>query len=359
VIHGSSIDGSSIDGSSIGGSSIGGSGAGRFVTGKLLALAALVSVLVGGRWLAFSVQDLGGSDTGARSAGHDALWLGHAWVDGRESAADVARLAASLRGTGITDLFVHTGPLADDGSLDPALAPRAQWFAGEVHALIPGVRVQAWLGDEVSPEGRMNLEDRSTRAAIAESAQRVLGLGFDGLHLDLEPVGDADPGYLALLGAVEPVVHAAGAILSVSAEQVEPAPGTRWAMEAVEGHSSWWSAGYLAQVAAHVDQVALMSYDTALWTSSAYTGFVRDETAAALRAVPANVAVLIGIPAFHDAHDLEHSSSAETVAAALRGVRLGFGGPTPADRAFGVALYVDFAATPADWAAYRADWVAP
>jgi hypothetical protein len=324
-----------------------------------LALTALASVLVGGRWLAFSVQDLGSVNAGARSAGHDGLWLGHAWVDGRESAADVARLAASLRGTGIRDLFVHTGPLADDGSLELAKAPEAQWFVDEVHALMPGVRVQAWLGDEVSPKGAMNLEDGSTRAAIVESARRVLRLGFDGVHLDLEPVGDADPGYLALLGAAEPVVHAADAILSVSAEQVEPLSGTRWAMEAVEGHSSWWSAAYLAQVAARVDQVALMSYDTALWSSSAYAGFVRDETAVAVRAVPANVAVLIGIPAFHDARDLGHSSSAETVAAAVRGVRLGLGGPTPANRSFGVALYVDFAATPADWAAYHADWVAP
>ena len=31
-------------------------------------------------------------------------------------------------------------------------------------------------------------------------------------------------------------------------------------------------------------------------------------------------------------------------------------GDHPARREFGVALYVDFAATPADWAGYRRDW---
>jgi len=241
-------------------------GVGRYAVRKLIALVAVLSVFVGGVWFAFSVQDFGTPSPAARSTGHDALWLGH--------------------------------------------------------ARIPSVQIQAWLGDEVLPSGRMSLEDPSTRVRIVASARQVLARGFDGVHLDLEPVGDADPGYLALLGALHPVVHAAGAVLSVSAEQVEPLPGTRWAMEAAEGHSSWWSADYLHQVASRVDQIALMTYDTALWSSSAYSGFIRDETAVALRAVPSDVALLIGLPAFHDAHDLEHSSSAETVAAAVRGVRL-------------------------------------
>lgn len=313
-------------------------------------------MLIGGRWLAFAAQDFGTVSPAARSTGDDALWLGHAWVAGGATQAQVAGLAAKLHGTGIRDLFVHVGPLADDGGLDPAKAPAANRFAAQVHALIPGARLQAWLGDELAPSGRMDLEDPATRARIVASARQVLARGFDGVHLDLEPVGDADPGYLALLSTLRPVVHAAGGVLSVSAEQVEPLPGTRWAMEAAEGHSSWWSAGYLRQVASRVDEVALMSYDTALWSGDAYAGFVRDETQIALQAVPANVALLIGVPAFHDAHDLGHSSSAETVAAALRGVRLGLAGPAPRDRDFGVALYVDFAATPADWAAYRTDW---
>jgi hypothetical protein len=33
--------------------------------------------------------------------------------------------------------------------------------------------------------------------------------------------------------------------------------------------------------------------------------------------------------------------------------------PAPPARPFGVALYVDFAATAKDWADYLADWVSP
>ncbi|WP_051450618.1 hypothetical protein [Actinospica robiniae] len=334
-----------------------GPGVARQLVGKSMAVLAAISVLIGGRWAAFSVQGLGTpSSAVARSTSHDALWLGHSWVDGRENEADAAALALQLRGTGITDVFVHVGPLNDDGTLDPAKAPRAEWFVDQIRTSIPSVRVQAWLGDEVEPVGAMNLEDPAVRAHIVASARAVMARGFGGVHLDLEPIGDADPGYLALLSAVEPVVHAAGGVLSVSGEQVEPVPGMRWAMEAVAGRDAWWSVGYLHQVAERVDQIALMTYDTELWSESAYAGYVRDETERALAAVPKNVALLIGLPAYHDMHSLGHSSSAETVGAALRGVKLALPDGTPTDRRFGVALYVDFAATPADWSAYDSQW---
>ena len=331
---------------------------GRPVAGKLIGLAAVICILIGGRWIAFSVQDIGSVTPSARSEGDDGLWLSHLWVDGRKNSADVTALAARLRGTGIRDLFVHTGPFNDDGTLDASLRPDAQWFVSEIHRLLPGVRVQAWLGQEVEPVGGMDLESPGTRADIVASVRSVLPDGFDGVHFDFEPVGDADPGYLALLDQVRPVVHAAGAVLSVSAEQVEPVSGSRWAMEVVDGHDSWWSSSYLHQVATRVDEVAVMSYDTVLWTQSAYTGFVRDETATALAAVPPNVTLLMGAPAYHTT-DLGHDSHAETVAAAMRGVRLALPGGTPTGRAFGVALYIDYYATASDWAAYQDDWVSP
>jgi hypothetical protein len=124
------------------------------------------------------------------------------------------------------------------------------------------------------------------------------------------------------------------------------------------GHDNWWSSGYLRQVASRVDQVAIMAYDSVLWTSSSYSGFVREETHIALGAVPRNVALLMGVPAY-EGHSFVHDSEAETTAAGIRGVRLALPHGAPTDRAVGVGLYIDFAATRADWAAYRSDWVDP
>jgi hypothetical protein len=64
----------------------------------------------------------------------------------------------------------------------------------------------------------------------------------------------------------------------------------------------------------------------------------------------------MGLPFFQE-NRFGHRGAAETVPAAVRGVRLGLS-RTDTDRTnFGVALYVDFAATEADWTAYRDGWV--
>ncbi len=80
-------------------------------------------------------------------------------------------------------------------------------------------------------------------------------------------------------------------------------------------------------------------------------------TVIALAAVPPEVTLFIGVPAHQDDHVL-HYESAETVAASLRGIRLALA-DNPTERDFGVAMYVDFAATDSDWASYRSDWLSP
>jgi hypothetical protein len=235
----------------------------------------LLVMAAGGAQLAVSY--LGTPSPSARGTGHDAEWLGHAWVDGRKTQSDVDALAVALRGTGIRDLFVHSGPFRDDGTLDPALRPRARWLAGSLHVALPGVRVQAWLGAHPVP-GQLRLGSATTRASVLTAVGQVLD----------------------------------------------------------------------------VDQVAFMAYDTTLWTEATYGGYVRRTTEAALRAVPTDVALLIGVPAYHD-ENLRHHRRAETMRAALRGVRLALG-TSPRSREFGVAIYVDFTVTTEDWATYRRDW---
>jgi hypothetical protein len=309
----------------------------------------LISVLLfGAAGIALLAEDSGPVSARAHTMGDDALWLGHAWVDGRHGQADLNVLAARLRATGIRDLFVHSGPLSDDGSLDPALRPRARWLTGALHQALPYVRVQAWLGAVVGG-GLLDLADPATRARVVTSAEDVAADGFDGIHLDLEPVADGDAGYLTLLAQL----HAVAPFLSVAAPQVEP---LGW-LPFPAFHPHWWSAGYLHLVAIRVDQVAIMAYDSGMPTGALYAGYLHRETELALRAVPPDVPLLIGVPAYHSG-DLGHFNSAETVPSAIRGVRLAIS-PVPPDRPLGVALYADFTATAQDWAQYQADWVRP
>lgn len=285
----------------------------------------------------------------ARGRGLDAVWLGHAWVDGRRSDADAVRLAGRLRAGGFSDVFVHAGPLADDGTLDPAKAPRLRDLVTRLHTLVPGLRVQAWLGDVVGPD-RLDLADPATRAAVVASAAQLLAAGADGVHYDLEPLPDGDAGYLALLTATRAVASARGAALSVAAEPVEPFAGT--AAATTWARPVWWTPDYLRQVASRVDQVAMMTYDTAVPERRLYTGLVARQVRAALAVVPPGVTLLVGLPAYHGA-TVEHRPGAETVAAALRAARLA---APSGERPYGVALYAEFTATDDDWRRQREHW---
>jgi hypothetical protein len=61
----------------------------------------------------------------------------------------------------------------------------------------------------------------------------------------------------------------------------------------------------------------------------------------------------MGLPAYWESNP-SHWGHAETVAAAVRGARIGLG-DSPRQN-FGLAIYVDFTATDEDLAAYRAGW---
>ncbi|MFD8593523.1 hypothetical protein ACFV1L_00795 [Kitasatospora sp. NPDC059646] len=325
----------------------------RVLTAGAVLLALLALPVLGGA-LALRLCYTGDPAADARTRGRDAIWLGHAWVDGRRTDADLAVLAGRVRGTGIHDLYVHTGPLEHDGSLDPKRAPGVSDFLARARAAMPGVRIQSWLGDVVAPEKvGVHLDQPEVRDRITASAKQVLDLGFDGVHFDLEPVHNGSPGFLALLDQVHALTASRNAPLSIAAPQIEPVPMVGRVSFALTDHGKWWSTDYFAQAAKRVDQVAVMSYDTSMPVESLYGGYVARQTSLALAHTPAGVDLLMGLPAYWD-DTPTHRGDAETVRAAVRGARLALG--PGARQNFGLALYVDFAATPDHWAAYRDGW---
>lgn len=307
--------------------------------------------------VALHVNYTGDLQHGTRTRGKDAIWLGHAWVDGRKKDRDVEAFAERVRGTGIRDLHVHAGPLEHDGTLPAGRYPRARWFVDAVRREMPGVRVQAWLGDVLAnggPEG-LRLDDAHSRAAVVASARQILGTGFEGVHFDLEPLLSDDRDYLSLLDDLRELTRERSAQLSVAAHQIDPLPAAHSVNRAVTGRGKWWSQKFFGQVARRVDQIAVMSYDTWMPLESMYGGYVAQQTTLALEVTPEGTDLLMGLPFFHE-DDVGHHENAETVAAAVRGTRLGLGRTDRDRERFGLALYVDFAAEEGDWEAYRDGW---
>ncbi|MEJ1197863.1 MULTISPECIES: glycoside hydrolase family 18 protein [unclassified Streptomyces] len=307
---------------------------------------------------ALRVNYMGDPADGTHTRNRDAMWLGHAWVDGRKDDADLAAFARRIENTGIRDLYVHTGPLEHDGTLPESRYPKARWLIDAVHRELPGVRVQAFLGDVLVTEGPdgMRLDRADTRAAVVDSARQVLDAGYDGVHLDLEPLRSGDRNYLSLLDDLRAVTRAQDAQLSVAAHQIDPLPALHSVFGVFTENPKWWSQEFFGQVARRVDQIAVMTYDTAQPLEGTYGGYVAQQTSLALEVTPPTTHLLIGLPFYYESN-FDHWGHAETVEAAVRGARLGLS-RTDADRElFGVAPYIDFAATETNWDEYREGWV--
>ncbi|GAA3132198.1 hypothetical protein GCM10010466_23560 [Planomonospora alba] len=322
----------------------------RALAGALALLVALPALVAAFFW----AQAAGSPESWAKSLGHDALWLGHAWVDGRRTETDVKALAVRLRETGIKDVYVHAGPFEFDGTLRTDRYANAgdllKWWRAE----LPGVRISPWLGQKV--DHGLDLADPAARQRVLDGVRDIVALGFDGVHYNFEPVTSGDTGFLDLLERTRPLVG--DGPLSTSTPQIEPVPGMLPLARAVIGHDKYWSQEYFREVATRTDQVAVMTYDSGLPLGSLYRGHVAQQGELALRLVPDGKALLLGAPAYHD-HNVPWGDAAESVAAAAEGARLALSRHGTPREGFGLALYVDFAATQEDWAEYTASWYRP
>ncbi|MFE0150051.1 hypothetical protein ACFWY5_23060 [Nonomuraea sp. NPDC059007] len=317
---------------------------------RVLALAlAIVVVLVGVVAAAFRVQFTGEPADWAKSTGNDALWMGHMWVDGRRTEQDVKNLAVRLRSTGIKDLYVHSGPFKRDGTLDMSAISTAESFVAWAHEHLPDVRVSAWLGQKV--DGFLDLDSPATRQNILTSVTAIMALGYDGIHYNFEPIGSDDGDFLDLLDRTRPLTE----LLSTSTPQIEPYPLMRPVTRVFLDHDKYWSQGYFGEVARRVDQVAVMAYDSGMPLTSLYGGHAVRQAKLALDLVPETRTVLLGAPAYHD-HGIPWGDSAESVADAALAARLAITDRGPRER-YGLAVYVDFAATEEDWREYTTEWL--
>lgn len=353
-----------------------GAGAVRwFLVRVAAAIAATAIVLLVGGFL-IGHQASGPTAAWAKSSGQDALWLGHGWLAGPGAGAGgagggngsggrdgygggaggggLAALTARIRGSGVSDVYVLAGQLSAGGQLDPSQYAGAAAFLRSFHAALPHVRVCAWLNGTVG-QGQLDLDDTAVRAAVVASAAALLHAGFGGISYDLTPVASGDSGLLNLLDATR-ALHPG--VLSVDAPKVEPLAGMGLPAALIMRRPVFWTSGYLGDVASRVSQVALMSYDTGVLVPSWYSGYVARETGIALRAVPAGVGLVIGLPAFAGS-TLGHHGSAETVPAAIHGVRVALTGSHHPRSTLGVGLYTADSATAQDWSAYQSGWVAP
>ena len=296
------------------------------------------------------------------NVGANAVWLSIAWVNEAKSEEAVAALAEELRAHQITDAYVYVSYLRPSGQFGETFAHAAA-FTRAMNAAAPGVRLQAWLGVPMrwggglvrGESGHADLSNAKTREAIASFSARVMREGgFDGVHLDPEPISDGDPYVLMLLDEVRAAIDR-DAALSIATPRIRPflAEARLPALG-----PPMWSAPYYREVARRVDQVALMTYDSSLPHPALYRQWGRFQVIALSRALEGiETEVLIGVPTSRE-ETFTHQVGAETMESGLLGTIDGLNDAASRPRVItGVAIYPHWETTAEDWRTYRRLWL--
>jgi hypothetical protein len=287
---------------------------------------------------------------------HDrnAVWLEHRWLERAQSVPAMEALLGTLSARGVQYVFPHLIPFDNEGRLPPHSREQMRLFLEVARRVAPGMKVLPWIGGVRTGNRRMrpgtiDLSDLGQRQRIVAECRGLIDEGFDGVHLNVEPVNDGNVEFLALLQAVRTGIgddH----LLSIST--VRPAPLTLPVTR-----NFVWTADYYQRLAAAVDQIVIMVYDTGLPTPALYRRYV----AYAARFMTATLGdqtharVLLGVPTY-DATGVMHRPDVETLENALLGIVSGLRGKPEGGTFEGVALYAEWTTEPPEWSVYERLW---
>ncbi|MCP4541432.1 MAG: hypothetical protein GY832_30245, partial [Chloroflexi bacterium] len=291
--------------------------------------------------------------------GANALWLGVEWVNEPHDESEIIALADDLQRRQIRDVYVFVSYLRADGEFNPTFAHAAE-FIRVLKTAQPDSSVQAWIGLPLAQSGLfssgyVDLGDPATRQKVAAfCADIVREAGFDGVHLDPEPVPTGDTDVLTLL---EQVRSAIGVTRTLSMATRRILPILSDSRLPLMGQMAW-RASYYREIAQRVDQIAVMTYDSAMPLSSLYRQWVRFQVIEISRAVDGTgVELLIGLPTY-DEKTSTHWPSAEHIASGLQGVIHGLNdAKAKPSTVTGVALYAHWDTDSTEWEIYESLWL--
>ncbi len=292
---------------------------------------------------------------------HNAAWLGVEWSMEPHTSDDVATLVTDLRARQIATVFVYVSYLKPTGTFNPTY-DHALKFTSNMKRLAPELEVQGWLGVPVkaptgypSASGYIDINAAENRSTIAQFSRFVVDdLGFDGVHLDPEPIVTEDASLLALLDETRSAIgpHAR---LSIAAREITPI-----FPEADLIINRWftWRADFYREVARRVDQVAVMTYDSHAPFAFWYEQWIRHQViqlTASLRETKADV--FIGIPTSEE-RSSSHDPNAENMMTGLNGLLAGLNDlDAHPEIITGVAIYPYWETTNNEWTMYRTMWL--
>jgi hypothetical protein len=297
----------------------------------------------------------------------NALWSQSCYLRGekptsheRITLADVAVFADLLASHEIVNPYLFAGPYGTDGSV-PAYASGA--FARDALAILreraPRARLQPWLGGLQNKQVR--LQDPAWVArAVADTAALLERLGLEAVHVNFE--------YLLFGAAPDPAIAYPESFARFFAALRRALPRTFISTvipsTAPDVHA--WKLQHRAEEVLdflpHVDQLAVLYYDTALHDAATYARnldvqldhFARWKAAARVELLVGTGTFVNEEPAVRRYRDL----TIENIPAALAVLRRAV--DARRDRApvvDGIAVFCDWETEPGEWEELRAGWL--
>lgn len=293
--------------------------------------------------------------------GTNAAWLDVEWVKDPHQSDEIVALARDLRQREIRYVFVFVSYLKADGRFNSTYSYAAQ-FTHALKDAQPDLNVQAWIGLPLNQPrlvggvyGHVNLSDATTRQKIVTFCHDlILQGGFDGIHIDAEPVPNGDTNVLTLLDEVRRAIGP-NSTLSIASRRIWPVfsdmplPLTGLVV---------WRASYYREVAKRVDQIAVMTYDSAMPLPELYRQWTRFQVIEISRAIGGmSVDLLFGIPTSEE-KTWSHWPNAENMRSGLQGVIDGLNDAKARPSAVtGVAIYPHWETDATEWATYESLWL--
>jgi hypothetical protein len=259
-----------------------------------------------------------------------AFWMAHEWSTGTSN--DFYYLSQNVEEYGITDLYFHVGPINEDGSL----ASDLNVFTTGLNSL--STTNYAWIGQIRS---QIDLEDPTIREKIIASSEWILTKGFDGIHVNIEPVRHNDDAFITLMQE-----------LRTSLNETNPEAKISVAMDEWQPHylslfinlfsdtktESYWTSSQVKEVAQYADQMAVMTYDTNFHDPRLYSWWVEQQTVQLSNLMPENTELLIGIPSYETGESMD--SDAENIETGITGFYRGATNyRSNLDKITGIAIY--------------------
>lgn len=284
--------------------------------------------------------------------GHNAVWIGHEWVGEYKSGAEVAGLVENLQKHNIDTVFVHTGPIREDGSIDSLTYAYAVNFLEKARKIGGGIHYQSWLGQI---RNKIDLDERVVRAGIVKQSVVLTQLvGFDGIHFDIEPVWDEDDAFISLLEETRKALPGEKRI-SVALAEFIPSSFV-WLVKNFREMENYNTQVNYRNVAKYADQVVVMVYDTNIRKPWFYRWLVQEQTIWLTDLLDGRE-VFIGIPAYDKATE-NFDPQVENVENGLRGITAGLNNIRSEKENFaGVAIYPYWEINEEEWRTFENLWL--